>query len=206
MRITAILMGVALGLMSAAPVAVRAHDHEHMSHMEAAKPLAGTSVYNLASAWTDQDGNAVKLASLRGELVVVAMAYTSCKDICPMIVANMVAIEDRLKESSPARVHFVFFSIDSAIDKPERLKAYAGDHGLDLAHWTLYHGDDKAVRELAAALGVRYRRDPNGGFDHSAIISLLDEEGNIAFQKPDAQLDTGEMVEKIKALARSKPR
>ena len=206
MRIAAALLGVAFGLILVAPVAVRAHDHEHMSHMEAAKPLSGMSIYNLASAWTDQDGKSVKLASLRGELVVVAMAYTSCKDICPMIVANMVAIEDRLKESSSAKVHFVFFSIDSAIDRPERLKAYAGDHGLDLAHWTLYHGDDKAVRELAAALGVRYRRDPNGGFDHSAIISLLDEEGNIAFQKPDAQVDTSEMVEKIQALAGSKSR
>jgi protein SCO1/2 len=206
MRIAMALLGFAIGLIAAAPVVVRAHDHEHMSHMPAAEPLSGTSIYNLASAWTDQDGKSVQLASLRGELVVVAMAYTSCKDICPMIVADMVAIEDRLKESSPAKVHFVFFSIDSTIDTPERLKAYAGDHGLDLAHWTLYHGDDKAVRELAAVLGVRYRRDPNGGFDHAAIISLLDEEGNIAFQKADAQVNTGEMVEKIRALAGLKPR
>ena len=50
------------------------------------------------------------------------------------------------------------------MDTPERLKAYAEDHGLDPAHWTLYHGDEKAVRELAAALGVRYRRDASGGF------------------------------------------
>ena len=90
-----------------APMGVNAHDHEHMSHdqmshdhmspMEAAKPLSGTSIYNLDSQWTDQDGNAVTLASLRGTPVVMAMAYTSCKDICPMIVANMTAIEDQAK-------------------------------------------------------------------------------------------------------------
>jgi len=119
-----------------------------------------------------------------------------------MIVADMVAIEDQVRKNLPAKIHFAFFSIDSANDTPERLKAYAGDHGLDLANWTLYHGDDKAVRALAAALGVRYRRDASGGFDHSAIISLLDEDGNIVFQKPDAQIDTSEMVGKIETLAR----
>jgi protein SCO1 len=205
MRTATTFLTLALSLVLTTSASVSAHDHEHTSHMQAAKPLSGTSIYNLASAWTTQDGKSVRLETLRGEPVIVAMAYTSCKDICPMIVADMVAIEDQLKESSPAKIHFAFFSLDSAIDTPERLKAYAGDRGLDLAHWTLYHGDDKAVRELAAALGVRYRRDAAGGFDHSAIISLLDEDGNIVFQKPDAQVNTSEMVEKIGALAKPKP-
>jgi protein SCO1 len=204
MRVATTLLTIAVGCILAAPFSARAHDHEHVSQMPAAKPLSGTSIYNLTSAWTDQDGKSVNLESLRGQPVVVAMAYTSCKDICPMIVSDMVAIEDKVHESSAANIHFALFSIDSALDTPERLKAYAGERGLDLTHWTLYHGDDKAVRELAAALGVRYRRDPNGGFDHAAIISLLDEDGNIVFQKPDAQVNTGEMVEKIGALA--KPR
>lgn len=204
MRVATMLLAFALNSLPMTLVKVSAHDHDHI--IEAAKPLSGTSIYNLASNWTDQDGKSVKLGSLRGEPVVVAMGYTTCRDICPMIVADMVAIEDRVKESSTAKIRFAFFSIDPANDTPERLKAYAADHGLDYAHWTLYRGDDKAVRELAAALGVRYRRESSGGFDHSAIISLLDEEGNIAFQKPDAQVDIGEMLEKIGALAVAKPR
>ena len=118
-----------------------------------------------------------------------------------MIVANMVAIEDRAKEASLKGIHFAFFSLDSAIDTPERLKAYAGDRGLDLVQWTLYQGDDKAVRELAAALGVRYRRDASGGFDHSAIITILDADGRIVAQQPDAQVNTEEMVKKLTALS-----
>ncbi len=182
------------------PAAVSAHDHDHMSHMPPSKPLSGTSIYNLTSSWTNQDGKSVMLDSLRGQPVVVAMAYTSCKDICPMIVADMVAIEDRAKEASLKGIRFAFFSLDSAIDTPERLTAYAHDHGLDPAHWTLYHGDDKAVRELAAALGVRYRRDASGGFDHSAIITILDADGTIVAQQPDAQVNTEEMVRKLTAL------
>ncbi|MGO8911088.1 MAG: SCO family protein [Bradyrhizobium sp.] len=180
------------------PARVSAHDHDHM--MKASEPLSGTSIYNLTSGWTSQDGKHVKLESLRGEPVVVTMGYTSCKDICPMIVADMVAIEDRAKEASLKGIRFAFFSLDSAIDTPERLTAYAKDHGLDPAHWTLYQGDDKAVRELAAALGVRYRRDASGGFDHSAIITILDADGRIVTQQLDAQANTEEMVKKLTTL------
>jgi protein SCO1/2 len=117
-----------------------------------------------------------------------------------MIVADMIAIEDRAKEASLKGIRFAFFSLDSALDTPERLKAYAKDHGLDPAHWTLYQGDDKAVRELAAALGVRYRRDASGGFDHSAIITILNVDGTIVAQQPDAQVNSEEMVKKLTAL------
>jgi len=177
---------------------VSAHDHEHM--MKADAPLPGTSIYNLTSSWTNQDGKRVMLESLRGEPLVVAMGYTRCKDICPMIVADMVAIEDRAKEASLKGIHFAFFSLDSEIDTPERLTAYAKDHGLDPVHWTLYQGDDMAVRELAAALGVRYRRDASGGFDHSAIITILDADGRIVAQQPDAQANIEEMVKTLTTL------
>ncbi len=197
MRGAILLLSLAISFLPW-PARVSAHDHDHM--MKASEPLSGTSIYNLTSGWTSQDGKHVKLESLRGEPVVVTMGYTSCKDICPMIVADMVAIEDRAKEASLKGIRFAFFSLDSAIDTPERLTAYAKDHGLDPAHWTLYQGDDKAVRELAAALGVRYRRDASGGFDHSAIITILDADGRIVTQQPDAQANTEEMVKKLTTL------
>ena len=199
MRSRIFLLILAISFLWLTP-AVLAHDHDRTPQMQAAESLPGTSIYNLTSSWTDQDGKRVRLESLRGEPAVVAMGYTSCKDICPMIVADMMAIEDRAKEASLPRVHFVFFSLDSAVDSPERLKAYAMDRGLDLTDWTLFNGDEKAVRELAAVLGVRYRRDASGGFDHTAIISILDADGQIVAQQLDAQATTEETVRKITAL------
>jgi protein SCO1 len=168
--------------------------------MKPAEPLPGTSIYNLISGWTNQDGKHVGPESLRGGPAVVAMGYTSCKDICPMIVADMIAIEDRAKASSMKGIHYAFFSLDPAIDTPERLTAYAKDHGLDLGDWVLFNGDDKAVRELVAALGMRYRRDGNGGFDHSALITILDAQGRIIAQQPDVTASTDDMVKKLSTL------
>jgi protein SCO1 len=200
MRGRIFLMILAIGVFPW-PAAVIAQDHDHSSHMmKAAEPLPGMSIYNLTSSWTNQDGKRVGLESLRGQPVVIAMGYTSCKDICPMIVADMVAIEDRAKEVSLPPIRFAFFSFDSAVDTPERLTAYARDRGLDLPNWALFNGDETAVRELAAVLGVRYRRDASGGFDHSAIISILDADGRIVAQQLDVQANTEDMVKKISAL------
>ena len=94
---------LALGLLAAPFSPAGAHDHAHMTHTQAAQPVSGASIYNLASRWTDQDGKTVDLKSLGGKPLVAAMAYTSCKDICPLIVANMVAIEKAAQSQEPAR-------------------------------------------------------------------------------------------------------
>ncbi|MCZ7585378.1 MAG: hypothetical protein M5R36_19695 [Deltaproteobacteria bacterium] len=45
--------------------------------------------------------------------------------------------------------------------------------------WYFAAGSEDAVRETAAVLGIRYRRLPDGSFNHSAVISLLDKDGMI---------------------------
>jgi protein SCO1/2 len=97
-------------------------------------------------------------------------------------------------------VEFVFVTFDSVADTPERLRLYADGHGLDLQHWLLLGADDDAVRELAAALGVGYRPDGQGGFNHTAVISLLDAKGNIAFQQRGTEARSEELLAKMIAL------
>ena len=62
------------------------------------------------------------------------------------------------------------------------------------------NGDDKAVRELAAALGVRYRRDAAAASTTRRSSSILDADGRIVTQQPDAQANTEEMVKKLTTL------
>ena len=85
----------------------------------------------------DQDGADVALASFAGRPVVLAMGYTTCKAMCPAILANMMWVEKHLPPDTAGRVRFAFFSFDSEADTPERLRFYADSHGLDLGRWTL---------------------------------------------------------------------
>lgn len=180
-------------LIASAPAARAQHD--------ASPALPGASLYNLDETWVNQDGKRAPLSSLRGKLVVAAMGYTTCKDMCPAIVADMMWIDRHLPAEAANRVSFVFFSFDSVADSPERLRLYADGHGLDLSRWTLFCSNDDTVHELAAALGVAWRPDGAGGFNHTAVISLLDADGVIVFQQLGTQATSAELLAKLKALA-----
>ena len=199
MRLRLLFAAAAAALVAIGAGTAHAHDMQHMTMDGPAEPTSA-SLYNLESTWTNQDGASVPLGALVGKPVVAAMGYTSCKDMCPAIVANMMWIEKHLPQDAAKRVTFAFFSIDSAVDTPATLKTYANEHGLDPGRWTLFHSDDDAVRELAAALGVGYRSDGQGGFDHAAVISLIDDKGEIVVQQRGTQASSDELLAALNNL------
>jgi len=156
-----------------------------MQAMPAPQPMPGMSLYNLTSKWTTQDGTSTDLASLRGNVVVAAMVYTHCRDVCPLTTERMQEIERTLPRSSAAKARFALFSMDWVRDTPEQLRQFASQHHLDMQRWTLFHGDEAAVREMAAVLGVSFHREANGDFQHSIAIFLLDKNGVVVAEEPD---------------------
>ena len=65
---------------------------------------------------------------------------------------------------------------------------------LGTAHWTLLRGGADDVRELAALLGINYQRDARGQFSHSNVITILNAEGEVAFQQPGLNKDSKETI------------
>lgn len=143
----------------------------------AAAPMDGMSLYQLESAWTDQDGATRTLASLKGKPQVIAMVYTNCGSACPRIVGDMKRLEAQFPE-----LGMVLVSIDPERDTPGRLKEFATGSALG-SRWTLLSGSDDAIMELAAVLGVRYRRVSDKDFMHSTIITVLDGDGNMVHRQ-----------------------
>ena len=135
------------------------------------------SVYDLPGSWRDQSGATRALASLRGSPVLLAMVYTHCTATCPLAVSELKRIAAQHRDA-----RLVLVSLDPERDDPTRLASYARELGLDTARWTLLTGADADVRELAATLGVRYRRVTPEDLAHSNLITLLDREGRIVRQ------------------------
>ena len=148
------------------------------------QPVPGTSIYNLNDVWTSQSDTPTPLRSLRGSVVVAAMVYTRCRDVCPLTTEAMQRIERAMPVKKRACVRFVLFSMDWVADMPAQLRAYASAHRLS-DRWTLLHGDENAVRGLSAALGISLYREPNGDYQHSLAIFVLDGEGRIAATETD---------------------
>ena len=152
--------------------------------------LPDTSLYNLESVWTDQAKTEHPLSDFRGKVTVTAMIFTHCEYACPRIIADLKSIEAQISKKDLPNVQWLLLSMDSDRDLPDVLKDYAERNHLDTDRWTLLHGDDSAVREIAATLGVRYIKDPKGNYSHSNLITLLDKEGRIAHQLEGLGADT----------------
>lgn len=163
-------------------------------------PPSDSSLYQLESEWTSDAGRRVRLGVLRGRPQVVAMFFASCEFACPIIVNDMKRIEAALPEAVRGKTDFLLVSIDPERDTPEALRAFRGRMKLPMEQWTLLTGRPDDVRELAALLGVNYRKDARGQFAHSNLITLLNAGGEVVAQQSGLNQSPDELVRKLNTL------
>lgn len=152
------------------------------------------SLYQLDSLWTSDVNRQVRLGVLQGRPQVLAMFFTSCQYACPIIVHDMKRIQETLPQAVRDTVDFVLVSFDTDRDTPVVLREYRQRQDLEPAHWTLLTGKPDDVRELAALLGVKYQKDARGQFSHSNVITILNPQGEIAFQQVGLNKDPADTV------------
>lgn len=158
----------------------------------AARPLSDKSLYQLESSWTDDAGQPVSLASLRGQPVVLAMFFASCEYACPVLVNDMKRLRTLMPEAARETTRFVLVTFDTARDTPAVLKAYRERAELEPKVWSLLRGDDASVQELAMLLGVKFKQDARGQFAHSNLITILNAEGEVVHQHAGLMGDVSE--------------
>lgn len=158
------------------------------------------SLYQLESTWTSDVEKKVKLGVLQGHIQVVALFFASCEFACPLTVHDMKAVQAALPENLRERVEFLLVSFDTERDTPEALRAYRKKMDLDATHWTLLRGEPDDVRELAALLGINYKKDARGQFAHTNMITILNEQGEIALQKPGLNHNPAEIIQALQKL------
>lgn len=169
----------------------------------AAEPAAlpGDSVYHLDAAFTDQQGREFVLAQRRGKPQLVAMFYTSCRYVCPLIIDSAKGVEHALDEAGRARLQVLLVSLDPARDDIAALAGVAQRRRLDPERWTLARTGADDVRRLAALLGVRYRALADGEFNHTSELVLLDADGRrIASTARLGAVPDPEFVAKVRTL------
>ncbi|MEO8002927.1 MAG: SCO family protein [Arenimonas sp.] len=142
-------------------------------------PLPSDSVLQISDTFTNQNGRDFKLSDRRGKPQLVAMFYTSCKYICPLIIDSGKGVDNSLTPAERKNLSILLVSMDPARDTPEALMFIVNKRKLDTTRWTLSRTDEKGVRTIAALLGIRYRLLADGEFNHTSALILLDAEGRI---------------------------
>ncbi len=163
--------------------------------------LSDLSVYNLPSNWTDQHANQMQLQDLRGNIVVVAMIYTSCQAACPRLVADMRHIEKTVNSKAKSKIKYLLVSIDPQVDTPERLKKFSIENEMDGEQWLFLRSNEEDTREFAATLAVNYKKISPVDFSHSNIISLFNEDGELIYQQEGLGVNYAPTIKAIEEAA-----
>ncbi len=160
--------------------------------------ISSQSVYMLTDTFQTQDNKNITLAYFAGKPTIVGMIFTNCTYACPRLTADIKDIEQKLKNKD-GDINYLLVSFDSKRDGPAQLKKFAELSGLD-KNWTLLHGSEDAVRTLSVLLNVQFEKDGEGNFSHSNIISVLDKNGVLVYQKEGLNAEQQETVSTVSQL------
>ena len=203
MKTIMLLFLLAVSAVVAEPVATTAAKDQAPCCRAAldASPPTDKSLYLLDSKWTSDRGKTIPLGVLRGRPQVVAMFFTNCEYACPILVNDMKKLEARLPADIRARTDFLLVSFDSKRDTVETLAAFRKKEKLAMENWTLLRGAADDVRELAALLGINYVPDSRGQFAHSNLITVLNAEGEVAFQRQGLNTEPAPLIDAVTKAA-----
>ena len=139
--------------------------------------LPANSVYHLQVAIEDQSGNITGLDRYKGHPVLVTMFYASCPHVCPMLISTIKIMEHELSDEERADLRVMTISIDPERDTPEKLQETMERHSVDAIRWSMVRPNPGDLRAIAGVFGVKYKQLPDGEFNHTTRIILLNREG-----------------------------
>ena len=142
------------------------------------KPAPGFSLRDAA-------GRSVRLADLRGKVVILNFIYTKCPDVCPLHAEKIADVQSMVNQTpTKQQVQFLTVTTDPKSDTFEVLREYGPAHGLDPVNWTfLTTTSDQPVdrtRGLAKAYGHKFIKVEGGYQVHGVVTHIIDIDGRWA--------------------------
>jgi protein SCO1 len=134
---------------------------------------------------TNQMGQRITLADLRGQPWVADVIFTRCGGPCPRMTKQMESLQTALPANSRAKL--VTLTTDPEFDTPEVLHKYATRFNAKADRWKFLTGSKKEI----AALGMdslkltvvekkpEERTDNDDLFIHSTIFVIVDKQGRL---------------------------
>ena len=124
----------------------------------------------------DVNNNPITEKSFQGPLTAIFFGFTNCPDICPMTLANLDEIIEKLDNTKREKFKVYFISIDPERDSPEIIKDYLDSFKNNIHGIT---GDPEKVFLLSKSWGVLsekiFNEDGSYSINHSSSILLLDK-------------------------------
>jgi cytochrome oxidase Cu insertion factor (SCO1/SenC/PrrC family) len=181
-----------------------------------AKPLP---IYGSVAQFTltNQNGQAVSLADLRGHVWVADLIFTRCAGPCLKMSRQMKELQQSLPAQSTARL--VTLTTDPEFDTPAVLKTYSARFDADLSRWMFLTGTRTQLTNVACGSlklttvekSPEDRSSPADLFLHSTLFVIVDQSGRLrgVFETTGEGVEPAQVQRKlllaIRRLEREKP-
>ncbi|MEK3797445.1 SCO family protein [Peribacillus sp. FSL H8-0477] len=155
-------------------------------------------------SFVDQNGEEFSKSDLKGKVWVADFIFTNCTTICLPMTANLIKLQQQLKDEGIKDVEFVSFSVDPETDKPEVLKNYGTKMNADLSNWHFLTGYSQAEIEKFALDNFKTlvkKPENEDQVIHGTTFYLVDQEGTIIQDYSGAKdVPYEEIIKHIKIL------
>ncbi|MCD6051199.1 MAG: Cu2+-binding oxygen sensor (SCO1/SenC/PrrC family) [Verrucomicrobia bacterium] len=134
---------------------------------------------------TNQLGQVVTKANLKGKLWVANIIFSRCPGPCAQMTHQMAELQKTVPADWP--VQFITLTTDPEFDSPSVLRKYGERFGADPQRWWFLTGTKKEILRLAVqGLMLTAEEKPEGQrelpddlFIHSSISVLVDGQGRV---------------------------
>jgi protein SCO1 len=142
---------------------------------------------------TDENGNPVTRADVRGKILAVSFLFTSCSLTCPEVSKRMAEIQQLTATNDDVRL--LSLTVDPRTDTPTALAKWGARFGADTNRWFLLSGDKVQLHWLIGTsfLATETNNPFNsmpGNFGGTERIAVVDKRGNIRAFFDGLRLDT----------------
>ncbi len=125
----------------------------------------------------DQDSLPFDSQQMEGKVWVLDFFFTTCPTICPRMSKNLSKVQEEFGDE----VGIISITINPRYDSPARLKAYAERYEAG-PQWYFLSGEKNSIHDLSRKgfyMLAEEGEDYPGGFEHSGLFALIDQEGFI---------------------------
>ena len=135
----------------------------------AMRPVALSGDFSLRN----QDGDLVRLADLRGKVVVITPTYTTCEESCPTAVQQIRGAIDDLDGDDRDRVRAFALSVDPDNDTPDKAQEFLLSRRVR-GYLDYLLGTRRELQEVWRRYGFAPQTDTR---EHNSYVVLLDGSG-----------------------------
>lgn len=136
------------------------------------KPVADVPPFRLS----DQNGEPVTLAAMRGKVWIGQVFLVCCPGKCPDAMRGLKEVYGKFAERED--FHVLSVTANPQEETTKSLRTHADAWELDDSRWHLVRGTKEEVHAFVQD-GLRIGNDPNKPEDHSFHVALIDRAGRI---------------------------